>query len=334
MSSLFALSELYDLIEKVEKNERLSFSDGLRMMESNDILAIGHMANLLRERKNDNETCFLVNRKFGYSEDLDSSLIEIERVTREVLRDEVTAIDLIRQTDSNLSLDYYLKLLQSVKGMMPDITIKALNVSELDRLVEETGLALSGLLQQLKKAGLDSLLEDGVEIFSSSEQTGLNNKGISLQRFLETHENAHQIGMSTGAGMFYDHSESKESFINYLFQLRELQGKTGGFFAFIPCPVCPVDKPLDHNMGVDSTTGFDDIKMLAISRIILDNFDHIKALWNMLGPKLAQVSLAFGADAFETANRAMSKRTLINMIRKAGRDAVERDALYRVLKTN
>ncbi|OLN31604.1 FO synthase [Desulfosporosinus metallidurans] len=228
MPSLFEQSELYDLIEKVEKGERLEFDDGVRMMNSQDILALGYMANLVRERKNGNQTYFIVNRPIKYA-----------------------------------------------------------NVcSDLDNC--------------------------------------------------------------TNATMCYGHNETTEERIDHLLQMREQQDRTGGFLTFIPLPFYPENIKLEGTMGIGNTTGFEDLKMLAISRILLDNFDHIKGFWIMLGPRLAQVSLAFGVDDLDgtvveeriihsagtETNQVMTKRALIHLIQKAGRDAVERDNLYRVLKTN
>ena len=225
MPSLFAQSELNDLVDKVERGQRLDFNAGVRMMVSKDILALGYMANLVRERKNGNNTYFIVNHP-------------------------------------------------------------------------------------------------------------MNHVNLCTDRTNET--------------MLYGDIETTEERIDHLILLRAFQDRIGGFLTFFPLPVDPEDTQLEGTMGVGNTTGFEDLKMLAISRILLDNFDHIKTSWTMLGQKLAQVSLAFGVDDLEgtvveeriiysaeaETSQVMSKRALIHMIQKAGRDAVERDTLYRVLKTN
>jgi len=224
MPSLFAQSELNDLIGKVERGERLDFDAGIRMMDSQDILALGYMANLVRERKNGNKTFFMINNP-------------------------------------------------------------------------------------------------------------INHTNVCTDRI--------------NATMLYGHIESSEERIDHLLELRGLQERNGGFLTFIPLPFDPNKMKSEGTMGVVKTTGFEDLKMLSISRILLDNFDHIKAFWMMLGPRLAQVSLAFGVDDLDgtvveriihspgsETNKAMSKRTLVQMIQKAGRDAIERDTLYRVLKVH
>ncbi|HEY8911361.1 MAG TPA: FO synthase [Desulfosporosinus sp.] len=230
MHPLFAQSELSDLVEKVEKGERLEFEAGVRMMNSQDILALGYMANLVREQKNGNQTYFIDNHP----------------------------------------------------------------------------------INQTKKEDPQALPLSSEEI-----ETAARND-ISMR--------------ANTATMLYGHNESTEERIDHLLQLRVQQDKSRKLQTFIPLPVCPENTKLEGSLGGGNTTGFEDLKMLAISRILLDNVAHIQAFWIMLGPKLAQVSLAFGVDDLETS-QAMSKRAMIHMIDKAGRDAVERDTLYRVLRT-
>lgn len=256
MLSLFARSELKDLIEKVEHGERLEFEDGVRLMKSKDILALGYMANLIREKKNGDRTYFLVNRPFD-----------------------------------------------STKGDSNSFTFS------LEQVNEAAHVALG-------------------------------------KRWLEIQEIAHRIEKRTYATMLYGHIETAEEIVEHFLQLRSVQDETRGFLTFIPLPVYPKDTQLEGSMGVQSTTGFEDLRMLSISRILLDNVDHIKAYWIMLGPKLAQVSLNFGVDDLdgtvvdersissegEKNEQVMSVRTLLKMIHKAGRQAIERDSLYQVLK--
>lgn len=231
MPSLFAQSELADLIDKVEKGQRLDLDAGMRLMKSQEILALGYMANIVRERKNGNQTYFLVNRPVDYA-----------------------------------------------------------NI-------------IASLEEDEKRAA---------------------------------------------AFMTYGNQATEETLINSLLQLRELQDQKEEFLAFSPIPDYLNTENLAGNMGVGSTTGYEDLKILAVSRILLDNFSHIKTFWRLLGPKLAQVSLAFGVDDLDgtvmeergapvlgpESSQIMSKRALIHLIQKAGRDAVERDILYRVLKNN
>lgn len=256
MLSLFAQSELIDLIKKVEHGERLNFEDGVRLMKSKDILALGYMANLIRERKNGDRTYFIVDRSpQPMNEDSNSFLSSLQEV-------------------------------------------------------EETSRAVMG------------------------------KHGPELQ------ETAHSFEQRTYASMLYGSTETAEERVDQLLKLRSLQDKTQGFLTFIPLPVYPKDALWEGSMGVQTTTGFEDLRMLSVSRILLDNFDHIKAFWILLGPKLAQVSLNFGVDDLDgtvveeriknsegiKTEQVMSLRNMLKMIHKAGRHAIERDTLYQVLK--
>ncbi len=320
MLSLFAQSELSDLVEKVEKGERLDFEAGVRMMDSRDILALGYMANLVRERKNGNQTYFIVNRHLNHANDLQAFTLLLEEIATTARNDRqetISEIHIDGGLNPELPFSYYLEILQRVKRIFPQVCIQAFTAVDVEYFTQNAGLAVTEVLQSLIEAGLDSLSGGGTEVFFS--------------RWLEIQEVAHRLGMRTNATMLYGHRESSKEKIDQLIQLRALQDRTGGFQTFSPLPFYDKDTKLEGTMGVENTTGFEDLKMLAISRILLDNFDHIKTFWIMLGPKLAQVSLAFGVDDLETS-QAMSKRALTHMINKAGRDAVERDTLYRVHK--
>ncbi|WP_407314416.1 aminofutalosine synthase MqnE [Desulfosporosinus sp. SB140] len=367
MASLFAQSQLYDLIKKVEKGERLDFEDGVRLMKSQDILALGYMANLKREQKNGNKTYFIVNRHINHTnvctnlchfcaygvkkEDPQAftlTLDEVEKAAHEAAQEGVSEIHIVGGLNPELPFEYYLEMLRRVKRILPQACIQAFTAVEVDYFTQITELSLNEVLQKLMEAGLDSLPGGGAEVFSPRVRAKICEKKVSGKRWLEIQETAHGLGMRTNATMLYGHIETTEERIDHLLQLRDLQDRTGGFLTFIPLPFYPKNTQLEGHMGVDSTTGFEDLKMLAVSRILLDNFDHIKSFWIMLGPKLAQVSLAFGVDDLDgtvveeriihsagaETSQVMTKRALIQMIQKAGRDAVERDTLYRVLKAN
>lgn len=366
MPSLFASSELGDLVSKVESGERLDYEAGVRLIKSKDILALGYMANIIRERKNDNKTYFIVNRHINHTnicvnlcnfcaygvkkEDPSAfalSLADIEESARKANEEKASEIHIVGGLNPDLPFDYYLEMLRRVRSMVPTACIQAFTAVEVDYFTQITGLSVKEVLQQLMKAGLDSLPGGGAEVFSPRVRKMICEKKVSGERWLEIQEVAHNLGMRTNATMLYGHVETLEERIDHLIKLRELQDKTGGFLTFIPLPFYPKNTQLEGSMGVTSTTGFEDLKMLSVSRILLDNFDHIKAFWIMLGPKLAQVSLSFGVDDLDgtvveeriihaagaESDQAISKSVLVKMIQKAGRDAVERDTLYRVLKS-
>jgi len=257
MSSLFAQSELIDLIEKVESGERLDLYAGIRLMNSQDILALGYMANLVREQKNGNRTYF--------------------RITRQIKDTNVTPI-FSDQAD--------LSELQLMGGLNSEIPF-----------------------------------ESYVEMLHQ----------VSESHYLEIQEAAHRLGMHTNAIMFYGHAKSIEEQIDYLLKLRELQDRTGGFQSFMPLYHYPKGTKLEEMMGVEDSTGFEDLKMLAVSRILLDNVDHIQAFGSVLGPKLTQVSMTFGVDFLDS--HTMTKRALIHLIEKAGREPVEQDTFERVIES-
>ena len=233
MPSLFAQSELFDLIEKVEKGERLDYDAGVRMMNSQDILALGYMANIVRERKNGNQTYFMVSELVQLKLNIETSVGE--------------------STPTEAEYGVPLPLVE-------------VGVSRLDRHFNYT----------------------------------------------DVHD----------ATMLYGNMASAEERIDHLLQLRALQDETGEFLSFTPLSDDPKDALPDETMGVGTTTGIEDLKVLAISRILLDNFDHIKVFCIMLGLKLTQVSLAFGVDDLD--GNVVTKQAMIHMIQKAGRDAVER----------
>lgn len=366
MRSLFQSSELHDLIEKVEAGERLDFADGVRLMESRDILALGYMANWIREKKNGNKVYFIVNRHinhtnicvnlckfcaYGVKKDdpraFTLSLRDIEKAAQEAAHDGAAEVHIVGGLNPDLPFEYYLEMLKRVKAIHPEAELQAFTAVEIDYFSQITGKSVRDVLSELMQVGLSALPGGGAEVFSPRVREKICEKKISGERWLEIQETAHVLGLRTNATMLYAHIETTEERIDHLLKLRELQDRTGGFLAFIPLPFYPKNTALQGDMGVTSTTGFEDLRMLAVSRIMLDNFDHIKAFWIMLGPKLAQVSLNFGVDDLDgtvveeriihaagaETEQGMAKRSLINLIEKAGRIAVERDTLYHVRRT-
>jgi len=363
MASLFSHSPLADLIAKVEQGQRLNFDDGVRLMASKELLALGYMANLVRERKNGNKTYYIVNRHINHTnvcvnlcsfcaygvkkEDplaFTLQLGQIEEAARQAVKANVAEVHIVGGLNSELPFEYYIEMLRRVKEILPEACIQAFTAVEIDYFTQITGFTVEQVLTQLMEAGLDSLPGGGAEVFSPRVRSKICEKKVSGARWLEIQEAAHRLGMRTNATMLYGHIETVEERIDHLLQLRQLQDQTGGFLTFIPLPFYPKNTKLGGSMGVESTTGLDDLRMLAVSRIMLDNFDHIKTFWIMLGPKLAQVSLAFGVDDLDgtvveeriihsagaETEQSMNRQELVKMIETAGREAVERDTLYRV----
>jgi aminodeoxyfutalosine synthase len=357
-------SELSDIAERVEKGERLSFQDGVRLFKSHDLLAIGSMADLVRRRKNGEKVYYIKNRHinhtnicinrcrfcaFGRDEDEPGAYImtldEIEEKALACRGRGISEIHVVGGLNDKLQLDYYLDMVRRIRRALPEAVIQSFTAVEIDFLAKTNNMSLRDVLAALRDAGLDSLPGGGAEVFAPRVRELICPKKVSGQRWLEVHEAAHSLGMRTNATMLYGHVETIEERIDHFVRLRELQDRTGGFLTFIPLAFHPRNTMLEQP-GKSGTTGFDDLKMLALSRLMLDNFDHIKAFWIMIGPKLAQVSLSFGADDLdgtveeekiahdagaETGQR-LARSEMIRMIKAAGRVPVERDTLYNVIK--
>jgi aminodeoxyfutalosine synthase len=243
----------------------------------------------------------------------------------------------------DLPFEWYLDMLRALKKELPKIHLKAFTAVEIDYLSRLSGMSLTDTLLKLKEAGLGSLPGGGAEIFDAAVRNTLCAEKISGDRWLEVIKAAHRIGLKTNATMLYGHIETYEHRIDHLLRLRDLQDKTGGFQAFIPLSFHSQNTEIKKSAY---TTGFDDLKTLSISRLMLDNMDHIKAYWVMLGEKIAQVSLSFGVDDLDgtvveeriakaaggTTDGSMTKDDIVHLIKQAGRIPVERDTVYNVVK--
>ena len=236
-------------------------------------------------------------------------------------------------------------MLRQIKKSFPHIHIKAFTAVEIDYFSKTSGMGLTDTLKALKNAGLDSIPGGGAEIFDAKVRSKICPEKISGKRWLEVMEKAHTIGIKSNATMLYGHHETYEHRIEHMIKLRELQDRTGGFQAFIPLSFHPKNTRMGKFSGT-YTSGIDDIKTIAISRLFLDNFPHIKAYWIMLGEKIAQLSLMFGADDLDgtiieekithsagaLSDNAMTRDQLINLIEKAGKIPVERDSFYKPIR--
>ncbi len=364
MNKLLADSKLSDIAEKVEKGERLSREDGIRLMESHELLAVGYMADLVRRRKNGDYAYFIVNRhinhtnvcanlcklcafgkKAGDHGAYTMTLDEIEARAIESRGHGISELHIVGGLNPDLKLGYFEEMLRRVRRARPDVIIKAFTAVEIDYFARAENITAEEVLRRLMDAGLDSLPGGGAEIFSPRVREKICEKKISADRWLEVHEAAHRLGMRTNATMLYGHIETVEERVDHLVRLRELQDRTGGFLAFIPLAFHSRNTGLE-GMGLNRTTGYEDLKVLAVARLMLDNFEHIKAYWIMIGPKLAQVSLAFGADDIDgtvveerithaagaDTGQSLTKQELVGMIKAAGRIPAERDTLYKVLE--
>jgi len=352
------LAEIYD---KVVGSERLSIEDGLKLYRTDDILAVGYLANIARQRLNGDRAYFIYNQHINYSnvctnlckfcafgrekgDDLayEMSVEDVKAKVSQRLDEPIVEIHMVGGIHPDLPFDYYLDLLQGIKEVRPGVHIQAFTCVEIAHLASLSGKSVAGTLEVLRDAGLGSIPGGGAEVFSKRIREKTCEHKLSGEKWLEIARTAHKCGLHTNATMLYGHIETYEERLEHLEALRTVQDETKGFLAFIPLAFHPKNTAMDSLSG---TTGIDDLKTIAVSRLILDNFPHIKAYWVMIGPKLAQVALSFGADDMDgtvkeevithmagaETDQAIGSTTLIKLIKEAGRIPVERGTLYDVI---
>ncbi|MEO6724444.1 MAG: aminofutalosine synthase MqnE [Blastocatellia bacterium] len=357
--------KLGPVAEKVMADERLSFEDGMALFRSNDLHGVGRLADIVRRRKHGVKTYFNVNRhlnptnycyadcKFcgffvkhnqegGYTHSLEESL----KVAREATEQGATELHIVGGLNTRLPFSYYTDLLSTLKREYPKLHLKAFTMVELDFFAKFYKMSDEEVIQKLHKAGMDSCPGGGAEVFAEETRAKVCTHKTDGQRWLDMAGKVHKTGIKTNATMLYGHIETTEDRIDHFVRLRQQQDKSGGFQCFIPLAFYPPGTQLSHLPG---PSGIDSLKVIAVSRLMLDNLDHIKAYWVMLGKKLAQTALHFGANDFDgtisnggelmesylveakNENEA-SKDEIIRLINEAGFDAVERDTLYRPLR--
>ena len=351
--------KLIPVAEKLAAGERLSFSDGVALYRSSDLLSIGYLANSVRERMNGNRTYFNVNRHinptdvcvaacklcaFGKQKRNPTSYtMSLEQVwhTAGIGYDEdVSEFHVVGGLHPELGLDWFCSMFKGLKERFPRVHLKALTMVEIGYLARREKLSVQRTLQQLKDAGIDSLPGGGAEIFNERVRRIICDHKIDGTEWIETARAAHKLGLKSNATMLYGHVETPEDRVDHLIRLRELQDDTSGFQTFIPLAFHPTNTAMQH---LPSTSGFQDVKAIAVARLLLDNFPHIKAYWIMMTPKIAQVAQRFGADDIDgtvveekiyhdagaVTPQSLRRDQLLRLISHSGRQAVERDTLYR-----
>jgi aminodeoxyfutalosine synthase len=353
-------SELREIGEKIANRERISFEDGCALFRSNDLIAIGGLANIVRERLNGDLTYYNVNRHLNYTnvcisdcafcgfyrrvrhpEAYEWSIEECVEIARKAYNEGARELHIVGGLHPRLQFDYYTGLLGELKRNFPTMHLKAFTMVELDHLTTICRMTDEQVIDGLIAAGLDSCPGGGAEIFREPTRSRICAHKTSGDRWLELTEKVHARGIPTNATMLYGHVESYEDRIDHLVRLRELQDRTNGFMCFIPLAFHPEGTALSQLPGPD---GIDSLKTIAISRLMLDNIPHIKAYWVMLGKNVAQIALRFGADDLDgTINEGgslmesyladgnrnqLNKGEIEAMVRAAGRVPVERDTVY------
>ena len=352
-------ARLRPVADKVIAQQRLDADDALALYRSADILAVGWLANQVRERMHGDRTYFNVNRHinptnvcvaacrlcaFGRKKDVPGAytmaLDEAFETAASGYSESVTEFHIVGGLHPDLPFQYFLDLCSGLKQRFPQVHLKAFTMVEVAFLAKIAKLSIRETLLKMKEAGVDSLPGGGAEIFSERVRHIICDHKIDGSQWLETAKLAHQLGLKSNATMLYGHIENDEDRVDHLMKLRAVQDETGGFQTFIPLAFHPANTPLSH---LNTTTGFTDIKAIAVARLMLDNFAHIKAYWQMLTPKIAQISLRFGADDLDgtvveekiyhdagaTTPQGLRRQDLVRLIKEAGREPIERDTMYR-----
>jgi len=350
---------LRPVAEKVLAGTRLDMDEGRALYRSADVLAVGWLANHVRERLHGNRAYFNVNRHinptnvcvaacrlcaFGRKKDAPGAytmaLEEAWQAAASGYSEAITEFHIVGGLHPDLPFEYFLDLIRGLKQRFPQVHLKAFTMVEIAYLAKRAKLTIRQTLEQLKAAGVDSLPGGGAEIFADRVRHIICDHKIDGDQWLETARLAHRLGLRSNATMLYGHVENDEDRLDHLLRLRALQDETGGFQTYIPLAFHPANTPLQH---LHTTTGWRDIKEVAIGRLLLDNFAHVKSYWQMVSPKIAQIALRFGADDIDgtvveekiyhdagaTTPQGLRRQDLIRLIKEAGREPIERDTLYR-----
>lgn len=354
-------SGLADIYEKVISGERLSREDGIRLFDTPDFNAVGFLANLVRERRHGNIAYFVKNQNINYSNlcVLNCSFCgfkrkpgqdggytwQVDEIIKKVAEEAVHGVNevhIVGGLHPELPYTYYLDVLRGIKKAAPQVFIKAFTMIEIDHLTRIASKTHREVLADLKEAGLDFMPGGGAEIFAPRVRTKLCPEKETGEEWLRIARTAHELGIKTNATMLYGHIENYEDRVDHMISLRELQDESHGFFAFIPLAY----QPNTPGFSGDWTSGIDNLKTLAVGRLMLDNFPHIKCFWIMHSTQVAQISLYYGVDDLDgtvtnytitktaslTDEVRLSQNQMVKLIRDSGREPVERNSRYEIVK--
>jgi aminodeoxyfutalosine synthase len=359
MTPTFEDPRLEAIRAKVDAGERLTAEDGLVLYRTPDLLGVGWLANQVRERLHGNVTYFNVNRHINPTDvcvancklcaygkrtrDGKAFTLSLEQVWQkagEGYSEAVTEFHIVGGLHPELTLDWYCEMLRGLKQRFPKVHLKAFTMVEIGYFAKRSKLTTREVLLRLKEAGLDSQPGGGAEIFHHRVRRIICDHKLTGEEWIETARTAHELGLHSNCTMLYGHIETEEDRIDHLLKLRALQDDTHGFQTFIPLSFHPDNTELEH---LPKTTGFQDLREIAVGRLMLDNIPHIKSYWVMVTPQIAQIAQRFGADDIDgtlveekiyhdagaTTSQHMRRKDLMRLIREAGREPVERDTLYR-----
>jgi aminodeoxyfutalosine synthase len=357
-------AELLAISEKVLSGDRISEKEGILLFEKGELGMLGSLANFVREKKNGNKTYFNRNfhieptniciysckfcsyvRKTGEPGAWEYSLDEILKIVDSYKDKHVTEVHIVGGVHPKRDLHYYGNMIAKIKEIIPSIHVKAFTAIELDFMIKKAKMSLKEGLSKLKEYGLDSIPGGGAEIFDPEIRKQVCNEKSEADMWLNIHRTAHQLGIPSNATILYGHIEQYKHRIDHMKKLRDLQDETGLFNTFIPLKYREKNNKLS---AIGEVSTIEDLKNYAVSRIFLDNFDHIKAYWPMIGKHTTQLSLSFGVDdidgtiddttkiysmaGVENASPTMSVEELASLINEVNRIPIERDTLYNVVK--
>ena len=352
--------------DKVEGGERLDFEDGVTLMESDDILALGELADLARRVRGGNDRVYFVQNLYlnqtnvcrvkckfcafaATQKQEHAYTISTEELVEDAVRQReltgFTEIHMVNGENPHVDFEFYVDAVRSLKQALPDVHLKMYTASEIHHMTVLSGLTHEEVLRELKEAGLGSLPGGGAEVFADRVRKLVAPGKEHPDYWFHTHDTAHRLGIPTHCTMLYGHLETYEERVDHLLRLREQQDKTGGFLAFVPLAFHPENTVFERR-GFRHTTGMEDLKVLAVSRLLLDNFPHVKAYWIMMGMPMAAVALHFGAndvqgtvvreEIFHAAGASTATEQkveeLVRFVHEAGRVPVQRDTLYNELR--
>jgi len=353
--------ELMDIYEKVIAGERLTYDDGVRLIQHPDLTAVGYLANIVRERLHGQKAYYVRNQHINYTnicnkfckfcsfyakkggpEPYELSLEEVRRRLLMHIDVPITEVHMVGGINPRLPYQYYLDLLRVVKEVRPNVHIKAFTMVELVEIQRQAQKPLEEVLRELMAAGLDSLPGGGIEILSERVHRELFDRKIDGEEWMEVARTVAKVGLTQYATMLYGHIETLEECVEHLVRLRELQDETRHFVTMTPLAFHPEGTEL---ADLPHSTGEDDLRTIAVARLMLDNFAHIKSFWIMNTPQVTQVALWYGADDVDgtvheyeitykdgehgNKRQVLTRRQMIRLIEEAGRIPVERDSLYR-----
>ena len=356
---------LQSIVKKVIQQERITEEEGVKLYTQAPLPLLGTLANAIREEKNGNKTFFNKNIhieptnicvfdckfcaysiKISKKEDAwESTIDEMVDKLKSYDGKEITEVHLVGGVHPKMGLHYFIELIQKIKAIRPDIHIKAFTAVELEYMCRKAKVSYTEGLAMLKEAGQDSLPGGGAEIFASEIREEICNDKCTAEQWLEIHETAHALGMPSNATILYGHIEKPKHVVDHMSRLRNLQDKTGGFNTFIPLKYRNGNNQMSH---IKEVSVVDDMRLYAFSRIFMDNFNHLKAYWPMIGKKTTQNLLAFGVDdidgtiddttkiysmaGVEDQNPTMSTEEIVALIKAVNRTPIERDTIYNTIK--